>query len=274
MSESGGAASRAETSPIVQAVLTQCRVIKALILRETISRYGEHKIGFLWALIEPMALVLGFVVFLTYSSAGTFDGMPVTLFMITGICAFFLFRNTMTQMQNAIAPNRSLLSFPQVTTFDVILARAILEVSVMLCVFMLLLFFARLYGEEIHVENPLGVMAALSLLIVLSIGIGYFLASISPIVPSVKQFATVVLGRPMFLTSGIFFTADSVPMPYRQWLLYNPVMHMIELTRSMFFREFESTHASWSYAFYWAIGALAFGLLVHQALQRRAIVGL
>ncbi len=256
------------------AVRTQARVIRALVLRETMTRYGEHKIGFLWAFFEPLLLIT--IVSLIFSAMGNdiAGGMPIVTFMITGFVPFTLFRDTMTQCQGAIQQNNTLMAFPQVTTFDVILARGLLEFAVLLSVFVILLLGATALGVDTQIDKPLGVLAACLTLSVFGIGLGFALATISPLIPSTRQFVTAILGRPLFLASGLFYTAESLPTAVRDVLLWNPVLHMIELGRSAYFVQFDSQYASWAYALSWSFGSLAFGLLVHQAVRRRAIVGL
>lgn len=265
---------RLQWADISAALTTQARVVHALMLRETISRYGDHKLGFLWAVIEPLlfvALVAGTMAAMRSDSPG---GMPLIPFMITGIVPFFMFRNTMNQLRGAVSSNRTLLGFPQVTIFDVIIARALLESAVMLFVFVFILSMAHLVGYEIRVENPLGVLLVCISILILGSGLGFLLATISPIVPSTGQVAGLLFGRPLFLTSGLFFTAGSIPEPVRGWLLYNPLLQLIELMRSYFFYEFESEYGDWFYTGFWVVGMLAFGMLTYQALKRRAIVGL
>ena len=256
------------------AVETQSRVIHAMILRETLSRYGNHKIGFLWAFLEPLLMVSLFVGIMSAMRSENPGGMPLVPFMITGIIPFFMFRNTMGQLKNAITANRSLLGFPQVTTFDVIIARCLLESGVLLTVFGLVLLLAQLFGYTFRIENPLGVLAVCLTLMALGSGFGFIFAVLTPIIPSTNQVSGLVLGRPLFLTSGLFFSASSVPDPYRTWLLYNPILHLMELMRSYFFYEFETAYGSWSYAGTFTIGVVVLGLITHQALRRRAIVGL
>jgi len=194
--------------------------------------------------------------------------------MLVGIVPFHFFRDTMGQMQGAIAQNRSLFAFPQVTTFDVIIARALLEVLILSGVFILLLVGMHLAGQSVRVERPLGVLAACGLLALIGMGLGFIFASLSPILPSLKQISSAVLGRPLFLSSGIFFIAETVPAPVREYLLYNPLMHILELLRSAFFYEFESPYGDWGYATTWAVCTFSIGLLVHQAMRRKAIIGL
>ncbi len=265
---------KVDIASIKQALGTQLNVIYALVMRETKTRYGDHKIGFLWAFIEPMSMILIIVAIFNAMGTRSTSGMPLLVFMTTGFLSFMIFRDTMSQLINAISANQSLLAFPQVTTFDVILARALLELAVLITVLIIILFGASIFGSDIRIENPLGVIAAIGLLWITGLGMGFMLACLSPILPSLRQIVTAMLGRPMLMGSGIFFTSESLPPPIRDVLLHNPLLHMIELMRSSYFYSYESRYASWTYASLSAVFVLAFGLLVHQAMRRRAIIGL
>ncbi|MBX2838412.1 MAG: ABC transporter permease [Gammaproteobacteria bacterium] len=259
---------------IITAFKAQCRVIHALIMRETLTRYGDYKIGFLWGFLEPLAAVLIFAGIFAAIRTDSPSGMPLFQFMLTGFVPFTLFRGPWGQMQSAIGQNKALLSFPQVTTFDVLAARCILEVLITLLVFGILLMGCHLVGFEIRVERPMEVLYALGLLTSIGAGMGFLFAALEPLIPSVKKLTTTILGRPLFLGSGLFFTAETIPMPARDYLLYNPIIHCLELLRGAFFYEFETNHGSWEYATAWALGSLAVGLTAHRALRRRSIVGL
>ncbi|MFK7993413.1 MAG: ABC transporter permease [Granulosicoccus sp.] len=265
---------RLEWGHVRGAMKTQARVIYALMMRETLSRYGDHKLGFIWAILEPLFMVAIVVTFVSALGSDSPGGMPIVPFMISGFVPFFMFRNTMTQLRTAITSNRTLLGFPQVTTFDVIVARTLLENGVLLIVFVFILSMAHLLGYEFSIENPLGVLAVCLALAAMGTGFGFLFAAISPIMPSIGQIANLLFGRPLLFTSGLFYVASSIPEPFRTWLLYNPILHLMELMRSYFFYEFESSYGSWTYAGSWMFGMLVLGMLTHQALRRRAIVGL
>jgi len=259
-------------SRVIAAIATQIRVINALVLRETKTRYGNYKIGFLWALIEPLVGVTVFVAIFANLRSDSPSGMPLVPFMLVGFICYGFFKDPWGTMQGAISNSRNLLTFPQVTTFDVIMARGVLEIMVNFFCLGFLLYMAHLAGFEVRCERPLGVLVVCLLLCILGLGMGFLFASIEPLVPSVKQLASQVMSRPLYFGSGLFFTADSIPAPIREYLLYNPVLNMIELLRGEFFYEFETSYGSWSYSCWWAFGTLAVGLLTHQALHKRAIV--
>ena len=259
---------------IKQGFTTQMRVFKALIMRETMTRYGEHKLGFFWAILEPMAMVAVFVGIFAVIRNNSPSGMPVVVFLLTGMAPFSAFRDTMMLLQNSLAANKMLLTFPQVTTFDVIMARAVLETVMALGVFALLLVITYFLGFEFRIENPLGVLAACLLLATMGVAAGITFASLRPLFPSIQQLTGALLNRPLYLGSGIFFTAEMIPEPARTWILYNPLLHAVELLRSEFFYQFESEYGSWSYATTWALCFLTFSLLLHQALRKRALLAL
>lgn len=270
----GGFDDSLKWSEVKGAINTQARVIHALILRETLSRYGDHKMGFMWAIVEPLLMVSMIAGLMSATRSDAPNGMPLVPFMISGFVPFFMFRNTMNQLKGAVSSNRTMLGFPQVTTFDVIVARVLLESGVLLFVYVFILGMAYLVGYEFRVQNPLGMLAVCMGLLMMGTGFGFVFAVLTPIIPSSGLIANLLFGRPLMLTSGLFFTASSIPEPYRGWLLYNPLLHMMELMRTYFFYEFESGYGSWTYAGSWVVGMFAFGMLTHQALRRRAIVGL
>jgi len=257
------------TADVITALQTQARVIRALMLRETISRYGDYKIGFLWAFIEPLLTVLVFVGIFGAMRSDSPGGMPLIQFMVLGIVSFSLFKDPWTQMQSGISQNKSLLAFPQVTTFDVLISRALMELAISSFVLAFMLSMAHLLGFESNVENPLGVLAVLGLMSTLGVGFGFLFASLEPIIPSVKQISGLIMGRPLFLGSGLFFIADSVPSQVREYLLYNPMLHCMELLRTEYFYEFDSQHGSWGYVSAWAFTSLAIGLAAHRGLRRK-----
>jgi capsular polysaccharide transport system permease protein len=256
---------------IKHALIVQTRVIHALILRETKTRYGKHKLGYLWALFEPVLQIAVFVAMFTLGGHKKVSDMPIILFILTGVTPFMLFRNTLTQGLNAIDANRALLTFPQVKTFDLVAARGLLEIATMVVVSVILLLTVAAMDYPVRIENPLQVVFALILLAMTGFGLGMTFASLTPLFPSINQVVQAVLGRPLFFTSGLFFTAEVIPQYGRDILLLNPILHMIEMLRSAFFFEFNSSYASPSFAMSTALVCVCTGLVTHRALHNKVL---
>ncbi len=259
---------------VLDAVAIQGRVLHAIMLREVKSRFGRQKLGFLWAFLEPMALVGLFALLFALANKTEPSGMPVVAFMITGFAPFILFRSAMTQTMRAIDSNRQLLTFSQVTPTDLVLARGLLEVATLTVVFFLMIAGTSALGIEIRIENPLQMLFALGCLAMTGCGLGAFFAALIPFVRSIKQFVNIFMGRPLFFISGLFFTFEMLPRNVREILLFNPIMHMIQWLRSAVFIEFESRYASIDYAVGTAIVTFFIGLLMLRGLRIRLLANL
>ncbi|MCF6194451.1 MAG: hypothetical protein L3J46_09000, partial [Kangiellaceae bacterium] len=78
---------------LTSALKVQGRVISALTLRETRSRYGNSKLGYFWALFEPFAHVLVFIGIFTALGRAPPIGESTGLFILTGIMPWLLYSN-------------------------------------------------------------------------------------------------------------------------------------------------------------------------------------
>jgi capsular polysaccharide transport system permease protein len=138
-------------------------------------------------------------------------------------------------------------------------------------VFFLILAGAHALGYTIKIENPLRVLFALGCLAVTGLGLGAVFAALVPFVRSMQQIIGIFAGRPLFFTSGLFFTAEMLPAGVREILLLNPLLHMIEWLRSAFFVEFESSYASPAYALGAALVTMCLGLVMLRGLRKRIL---
>lgn len=255
-----------------EALKTMGRVQFALILREASNRYGKLKIGYIWAFLEPLLFVAVLSVLFTYVRDLRSGDMPEILFYTTGILPFFLFRNIVTQSMTAIQANYQLLAFPQVQVFDLLIARALLELLTYIVVFVV--FVSAVHITEINIvkiDDMLVVFQSLILIFLLGLGFGAGMAALIPLFPSIQYLIQGVLLRPLLFISGIFFTIDVIPATIRSWALINPLLHLIEWFRSGFFTEFESTYVDRSYVTAFVLITLFLGLLTQRALKRHAL---
>ena len=110
-----------------QGLRIQLRVLHALMLREMLTRYGRHNIGFLWLFLEPMMFTLAVVALWTATGMHKSGGISIVAFGITGYSTIMLWRNMPNRAIGAIEPNASLLTHRPVQMFDVFAARIVLE---------------------------------------------------------------------------------------------------------------------------------------------------
>lgn len=212
----------------------QRRVVGALLMREVLTRYGRHNIGFLWLFVEPMLFTLGVTAFwnLTLSFHGT--TLPITAFAVTGYSTVLLWRNMPTRCVQAIEPNLSLLYHRQVKVIDIFLARLLLEAAGATCSFLVLSVLFSFLEMMSLPEDVLMVIWGWALLAWFGAALAIYIGALS------EQYEVVEkLWHPLaylsFPLSGAAFSVNSLPQSAQEFLIYVPMVSATEYLREGYF---------------------------------------
>lgn len=211
----------------------QRRVISALMLREILTRYGRHNIGFLWLFIEPMMFSVGITILWTYMQIAK-GSMPVAGFALTGYSAIVLWRNTVNKMTGAAASNKGLLYHQQVKILDIVLARSLLEfASVTTSLVILTIVFQQLRLIELPVDPLTAVIGWLYLMwFVCGVGmIAAYLGAVSELFDRIWHVA-LYLSLPF---TGAFSMVAWLPPEAQHILLFSPMVNAVEMLRDGYF---------------------------------------
>lgn len=231
---------------LVQSWAIQRRVIGALLMREILTRYGRHNIGFLWLFVEPMLFTLGVTALWTFARASHVSSLPIVAFALTGYSSVLLWRNMPARCISAIEPNLSLLYHRHVKIIDVYYARLTLEAMgatvsfVVLC----LLFISIKWLEA--PEDVIKVIAGWIMLAWFGGALAIFLGSLaydSEFVDKIWHPVSYLL----FPLSGAAFMVDALPRPAQEILLYLPMVHGLELLREGYFGSVIKAHYDMTY---------------------------
>lgn len=250
-----------------RALFGQLNVINALILRETRTRFGAHKAGYLWALVEPSLMIATFWVVFSLGGRAAPFGMSLFGFVATGIVPFVLFSNSVSRVAESINGNKPLLFYPQVTVIDIVLARLWLEFCTYVAVFLALMGGHALVVQEIHIADPLMLILGFLFASLLGTSLGLVFCGLGQF-SNVADRARGPLLRPLFWISGIFFTANALPAGMRDPLLINPVFHVIEFCRGGWYLSYEPTHASYFYTVSWIAVLALTGLSLERMVRK------
>ena len=207
------------------------RVVTALILRETKTRFGRSKAGYLWAVVEPMFYVVFFVAIRDALATTIPFGEDIVLFMVGGLLTFRVFIAISGGMMGAISSNKALLTYPPVKPTDVILARFILETITMLFVMAVFFLGLSLVTEKAIIPNHENFAAAIGMTVLLGAGLGTFNAVLAALWPTWTN-VFGLLRLPLFILSGIFYVPKGMPLEAQTVLWWNPVLHCVEWLRT------------------------------------------
>lgn len=244
----------------------QQAVIKALFMREIKTRFGKYRLGYLWAVLEPAAHLMVMVGAFGYVMHKTMPDISFPVFLVNGIIPFFIFSSITNRSISAIEANQGLFNYRPVKPIDTLISRAVLEIFVYTLVFFLLMFSLALLGESFTFENIVDLFLIWFLLFVFSCGIGLIFMVVSNAYPETEKFLPIII-KPLYFISCVMFPLHSVPEDYWRYLLWNPIVHAIELSRVSVVPGYISGATSLSYLAFSALLSLMIGLCLYTARE-------
>ena len=203
-------------------------LIRNLISRNFKVNYHGHFLGYLWSLLEPLALTAIFYLVFIILRGSTDTLLPLRIMI--GILIFNSFAKTLNSCTNCLVQNSSLIQ-------QVYFPREIFPVAIggfrfiSLCLSILIVIPYMIY-ESIA---PTGLVFLLPISMICSVllgqGIGMMASVIQVRLRDLKQVIDLIV-RAGFFLSGVFFGAEIIPTEYLELYFYNPVAVFIEMARA------------------------------------------
>ena len=251
-------------------LIVQGRVIKALMLREIHTINGNSKLGYLWVLIQSIfgiAVFWGVRHFMGATQAP--HGIGMAMFLAIGFGVWNIFSATINRCMTAVSGNKALLTFPQVTELDVMIARMLVTTATQILVTMLIIASAWIVLEEPFVLGSLPLLLTLIAVVpLMSLGFGLVLASLAVYIPVLEKLVPMVL-RILFFVSGVFFSISVFSQSLTSILLWNPVLHAVELFREAMHAPYAIQGVSLSYLFLVTLSVCTIGGLLERYVRSR-----
>jgi capsular polysaccharide transport system permease protein len=205
----------------------QGRMIWALTLRETVTRFGRGGLGMLWMIAEPAMFVIGVMIIFSFIDAGYPYGISPAEWLAVSYPTLLFWRNGTGRVTGAIEQNRSLLHHRPIRPMDIIYARILLEFASAIAVFLFLFPIFVVVGI-CRIPNNVFIMATGYLLVIwFSFGFVLIMAGLAELSETIEKTSHIILYL-MLPFSGVFIPTFLVPEPYRSYLLYFPLIDAVD----------------------------------------------
>jgi len=217
-----------------QTLVRHRSTIQAFVRRDIRARYVNSVLGLSWAIIVPLTLlslytfVFSYVLKVRLGGTGTTASFAVYLFC--GMLPWLAFAEGVTRSTSVVLEHAHLIKkvvFPSeiLPVFAVLAAL----VSELVGLILLLAYVGVLQGLAWTV---LALPVVLVLQVMLTVGLGWLLASVNVFLRDVGQVLGLAVTIAMFLTP-IFYPADLVPARFRWLLALNPLYHLVDAYRAL-----------------------------------------
>lgn len=236
------------------------RIVTAFLLREMATRYGSKPGGYIWSFLEPAAYIAIMSVLFQAISHTPPIGNSYILFFATGYLGFQLYKATETYVVKAVDANKNLLSYPIVSPIDPVIARFLLQAITWIVVSSIILAVCHIDVRQVTRIDFVPILLAMTFAWALALGVGLLNSVLFFSYPLYEKLFTVVT-RPLLLVSGVFHLPDGLPPPFKDYLLLNPICHVVMLFRKGFYSQYRADGLDVRYLMEWSIILLAIGTL-------------
>ncbi|MDO6962695.1 ABC transporter permease [Rhizobium alvei] len=246
------------------------RVLVALIFRDSAQRFGDGPAGYIWTLVEPsMLIAIMLVMRVSIKNYTPAFGESSIMFLLTGLLAYRICRNTINKASRAIIANRPLLAFGPVKPIDVVFAKTIVEFTIWLIV--LTIFFSavrRILQQEV-ITSFQGFVLALLAMFYFCLAMSTFNATIGALLPIWKSIWRI-MSVPLLLTSGVLYVPSTMPPEMLSVIQWNPVLHCVEALRSASYLDYLSIYDP-VYLFSFSTITLLLSLIIEMLFRKEII---
>lgn len=245
-------------------------VLFALLLRHLVSKFND-KFGVSWLIIQPVSFIVALSLLRGQMSGGEIHGLPAFMFMMLGFLGVLQFLQGWSSVSISIQKDKPLYAFRQVQPIASAVTAMLVELTAYILVLSVLVFIAILFGLDFSVDDPLMV---LTYTIEIQL-IGYFLGLIFAVgrlyVREVMKVESL-LQRPLLFVSGAFFSLNDMPKETWNYVIWNPVLHGVELSRHAAKNQFPLVNqVSELYFHGFTIFIIFMGLAVYTAFWKKGI---
>lgn len=259
-----------DISTLRRSLEIQFRVIGALLMREVITRYGRHNIGFLWLFLEPMLFTLGVTALWTLAKVHHGYSMPIAAFALTGYSSVLLWRNMPARCNGAIEPNLALMYHLHVKVIDIFISRILLEIAGATASFITLGIVFIAVGWITPPEDILKVMFGWVML-------AWFGAALALLIGAFSQRTEITdkLWHPisyiLFPLSGAGYMVDWLPAAAQKFVLLLPMVNGVEILREGYFGSAVNAHYNITYMAIVSLCLTLLGLSQVRVVSREVI---
>ncbi len=248
-------------------------VLRTLVERDLRVRYARSWLGYVWTIIDPLAMALiYFVVFVVIFQRPDAGHKPYFLFLILGLLPWQWFNASVNESARALLAEAKLVrstNLPrELWVVRLVIAKGI-EFLLSLPIIAVFVIVYVISGDTVLNWRLVLFPVALVMQFVLQIGVGLLLAPATVLADDTIRVVRIVL-RLLFYGTPIIYTLDIAPVWLQKLLWFNPLSGILELYRAGFFPG-PLQLAPLVIGALMSVGLLVAGILVFARLERAVL---
>jgi capsular polysaccharide transport system permease protein len=248
------------------------RVLTTLAIRNIRVMMAKDPFAYLWMFLAPiLTIAVHFWAYTFLLGFGSVLDMPTLPFLILGIGGWHMMRVMTLKLGYELQRDRNLTRLEPIDTLTIAAAKGLeLAFSYTAVVAVAMACYAY-WSADPGPRNLLGVVYYWSLLAVSGFGLGLLLNLCRHHLPGVSLLAMPVF-RLGFFFSGVVVVSEQFPEKFRDFLIWNPVLHIMQLLRTEYFVQYRSQDAVPVVAGAFALTVLFLGCAAELSRRRKVAI--
>ncbi|GAA2488202.1 ABC transporter permease [Terrabacter carboxydivorans] len=219
-------------------IWAQRAILQTLVQRDLRVRYARSWLGYLWTIIDPLAMALiYFVVFAVIFQRKDAGHQPYFLFLLVGLLPWQWFNASINETARSLISEAKLVRSTNLPR-ELWVVRVVISKGIEFLLSLPVLFaFVVVYvitGETKLNWRLVLFPVALVLQFIFQTGIGLLLAPATVLADDTIRVVRIVL-RMLFYGTPIIYTLDKAPHWLQTALWFNPMSGILEFYRAGFF---------------------------------------
>ncbi len=201
-----------------------------LVVRDIKVRYKQTVLGGLWAIIQPLFMMVIFTLFFGRLARMPSDGVPYPIFNYSAMVAWSYFASAVSFSANSLIQEANLISkvyFPRLIAPLAPVLAFLLDFVIAFVILIGMMLYYRVYPTIMIVLLPLLVI----LMMFTASGVGMFLAALNAQYRDIRYTITFMVQFWMF-ASPVVYPTSMLPEKYHLIYALNPMVGIIEGFRS------------------------------------------
>jgi lipopolysaccharide transport system permease protein len=254
-------------------MLRECWEFRGFILasvkRDFVSRYLGAKLGFFWAIAQPLAMILIYTLVFAQIMKPALPGhdskFAYSIYLCAGIVIWQLFSDLLNRSVGIFVHNAGLLKKVNIPKLALPIIVALSGLSNFAVILILFIGFLAAIGA-FPASSILAMIPVLLLVVAFALGLGVFLGTINVFYRDVEQGVSMLLQFWFWLTP-IVYPGRTLPDGLSSILAWNPMTAVVSFAQTIFL---EDRIPDWSVLIYPTVVALVFvtlGLIAFRKLS-------
>jgi capsular polysaccharide transport system permease protein len=187
----------------------------------------------------------------------------IIVFMSTGFCIAFLFRNVAIKSLSGLKL-RAPLYYSRIKPLDILLALSLNDMRALATLSLAILGIVYYFTWSFQLDSPGLAISVYLLTVMMALGFGLSVVFLGKLNKWILKIIKRLIQRVIIFTSGIFFATFEIPAHIRPFVTWNPILHGVELFRYSINNEYPIPDISLSYLMLCSILMLSFSLILYR----------